>query len=257
MANEQAYKSGIIAVTGASRGLGAAISLALLRNGFCVACLSRTGNEPRGIDDESTLRERLITIACDVCDDVSLAACFKSLSKRDGGLRALINNAGIHASGASARFRTIDFEALLRTNTIAVFSASREAYPYLKQAGGTAIINIGSFMERIGAAHNACYSASKAAVGALTRSLAVEWARDQIAVLNVAPGYVETDLNTDYLTRDDVKAYFARQTPIGRPALPEEVGRLIANLLNSDLTLLTGQTISADGGHSIAHGNIK
>jgi NAD(P)-dependent dehydrogenase (short-subunit alcohol dehydrogenase family) len=249
-------KGGLVAVTGGSRGLGAAITVSLLRRGFRVAALSRSGAQPEGIGADPAPQERLLVRACDVNDDGDLARCFAELDKEPGGLRALVNNAGVHTAGASAWFSTADFEAMLRTNTLAIFSASREAYPYLKKAGGV-IMNIGSVFESLGAAQNACYSASKAAVGALTRSLASEWARDDIAILNVAPGYVATDMNTEYLAREDVKAYFTRQTLIGRPAQPGEVGELIAGLLDMDLMLLTGQTLRPDGGHSIAHGHIR
>lgn len=249
-------KSGVVAVTGGSRGLGAAMTCALLKRGFRVAALSRSGSFPEGLEDGPAVRERLIVRACDVNDDADLAACFSELDREEGGLRVLVNNAGVHTMGASARYATADFEALLRTNTTAVFAASREAYPYLKRQGGL-IMNIGSCMEVLGAAHNAAYSSSKAALGALTRSLASEWARDDIIVLDVAPGYVFTDMTTEYLAREDVKAYFARQTVIGRPGHAAEFGELVAGLLETDLTLLTGQTLRADGGHSVAHGHIR
>lgn len=249
-------KSGLVAVTGASRGLGAAMTTSLLRRGFRVAAISRSGAEPADVPEDSALRQRLLVLACDVNNDDELARCFGELASKPGGLRAVINNAGVHTSGASAEFSSVDFEAMLRTNAMAVFSVCREAYPYLKKGGGV-VINIGSVFESLGAAQNACYSASKAAAGALTRSLASEWARDDIAVINVAPGYVETDMNRQYLHREDVKAYFRRQTPLGRPARPSEIGELVGALLEANLMLLTGQTLRADGGHSIAHGHVR
>ena len=256
MPNPAMLKDGIVAVTGGSRGLGAAMTRALLRRGFRVAALSRSGGTPEGLEEGPAVGEHLVVRACDVNDDAELSACFAELDRKHGGLRILINNAGVHTMGASARLATADFEAILRTNTTAVFAASREAYPYLKRHGGV-IMNIGSAMEVLGAARNAAYSASKAAVGALTRSLASEWARDDIIVVNVAPGYVATDLTHEYLAREDVKAYFARQTIIGRAGESEEFGELVAGLLESDLTLLTGQSLRADGGHSVAHGHIR
>lgn len=254
-AEVEAATRGVVAVTGASRGLGAAMARSLLRRGFVVGALSRSGAAPEGLDE--AWLPRLRAMACDVTDESRLAECFEELDAAPGlGLQALVNNAGIHRSDSSASLLTRDFEDLLRTNAGGVFGASRLVYPYLKREGG-AIINIGSVMEVLGAARNVAYSASKGAVGAQTRALASEWARDGIAVLNVAPGYVATDMNTDYLARADVRAYFARQTLIGRPASPEELGELVANLLQMDLMLLTGQTLRVDGGHSIAHGHIR
>ncbi|MEP1216464.1 MAG: SDR family oxidoreductase [Marinobacter sp.] len=257
MNSKSFFQEGVIAVTGASRGVGAAIANKLLANGHTVACLSRSGLAPSGYEETAESTRRMLPMKCDVTDDSSISTCLSELSKKPGGLRVLINNAGIHTQGPSAKFATEDFEHLLRTNTLAVFSACRESYPYLKEAGGGVIINIGSFFARLGASHNACYSATKAAVDALTRSLAVEWARDNITVINLAPGYVETDLNYDYLVRDDVQAYLSRQIPIGRASQPSEVGEIVAMMLRIDPMLLTGQTLYADGGHSIAHGNIR
>ena len=99
----------------------------------------------------------------------------------------------------------------------------------------------------------AVYSASKAAVGAITRCLAVEWAQDGIRVVNVAPGYVETDLNREFLHRDNVRAFLGRRIPTGHTGTPEEVARLVAALFDEALDSMTGETIYIDGGHSIAH----
>ncbi len=249
-------RTGIVAVTGASRGLGAAIALELAERGFLVGCLSRRGQGPEDLEVPAGLRSRMVHESCDVTDGAGVARALARLSEQPGGLRAVVNNAGVHKLGPSKDFTTEDFEWLLQTNAVGTFTVCREAYPHLLASGGGAIINIGSFFERLGVPGNACYSASKAAVGALTRALATEWARDCIAVINVAPGYIETDLNRDYLNRPDVKAYFERRVPIGRPAQPEEVAGFVASLLSETSMLLTGETIYLDGGHSIDHGRI-
>jgi NAD(P)-dependent dehydrogenase (short-subunit alcohol dehydrogenase family) len=189
-------------------------------------------------------------------NEEQLKECFATIDARFGKIRALINNAGIHRSSVSARTKTEEFESILQTNTVGAFRAMREVYPYLKREGGV-VINIGSVFESLGAAQNASYSASKGALSALTRALASEWSRDGIVLLTVAPGYVATDMNTEYLARPEVESYFARQTLIGRPSQADEVGELVAGLLDLDLTLLTGQTLRADGGHSIAHGHLR
>lgn len=249
-------RAGIVAVTGASRGLGAAIALELAGRGFGVGCLSRRGRGPEDLEVPAKLKSRMVHETCDVTDGAGVAGALARLAEQPGGLRAVVNNAGVHKLGPSKDFTTEDFEWLLRTNAAGTFAVCREAYPHLVASGGGTIVNIGSFFERIGAPGNACYSASKAAVGALTRALATEWARDGIAVIDVAPGYIETDLNRDYLKRPEVKAYFARRVPLGRPSRPAEVARFVAGLLSESAMLLTGQTIFLDGGHSIDHGRI-
>ena len=106
----------------------------------------------------------------------------------------------------------------MRINATSVFVASREVYPHLKQAGGGMIVNIGSFFDKIGVKRNLAYCASKAAVGAITRCLAVEWAADNIRVLDVAPGYIDTDLNAEFREKDSVKAWIKRASRSPGPA---------------------------------------
>mgnify|MGYP005733863585 CR=1 FL=1 len=133
-------------------------------------------------------------------------------------------------------------------------TGSREVYPFLCDNGGGKIINLGSFFDRMGVPHNLAYCASKAAVAAMTRCLAVEWARKKIQVINVAPGYVATDFNSDYLTQPKVKAWMKERVPWeGRPGNAEEVARLVASLFVEDLPYLTGETIYMDGAHGINH----
>jgi NAD(P)-dependent dehydrogenase (short-subunit alcohol dehydrogenase family) len=252
MRNEYPSKAGVVAVTGASRGIGAAIAVELARRGFTVACLTRHGSGPVDASIEDVILPRLVNLACDITDDRSLRSAFAALDERGLRLRHLVCNAGIHAAGPSADFSTADAESLLRTNVVGTFASCREAHRYL--GPGSAILTLGSFFERIGTPGNALYSASKAAVGALARVLASEWARDGIAVVNVAPGYVETDLNRDHLARPEVKAFLARRIPMGRHCLPKEIARVVATLLGEDLRIMTGQTLYLDGGLSINHG---
>jgi NAD(P)-dependent dehydrogenase (short-subunit alcohol dehydrogenase family) len=134
-----------------------------------------------------------------------------------------------------------------------VFVACREIYPHLKAAGGGTIVNVGSFFDKLGVSENVAYCASKAALGALTRCLAVEWASDNIRVLDVAPGYIETDLNRDFLARDKVKAWLERRVPVGRAGTAEEVARLVGSIFFENIAFLTGETIYLDGGQGMNH----
>ena len=141
----------------------------------------------------------------------------------------------------------------MRLNTTAVMIGCREVFPHLLAGGGGLIVNIGSFFETMGVVDNLAYCASKAAVGAMTRCLATEWARHNIRVLDVAPGYIETDLNRDYLASDKVKSWLSRRIPVGRPGRIEEVARLVAVLYQENIGFLTGETIFMDGGQGHNH----
>lgn len=240
----------VVAVTGASRGIGAAIVVELARRGFTVGCLSRKGRGPEQ-DVPAALAARLVNVACDVNDEASVRAALAALVARAGRLDGLVNNAGIHLDGRSAAFETAKFDEVMDTNARAVFVACREAYPHLEREGGT-IINIGSFFDKLGVKRNLAYCASKAAVGAITRCLAVEWAAKHIRVLNVAPGYIETDLNREAM-RGALRPFLESRVPVGRAGTAEEVARLVASLLAEDIAYLTGETLYIDGAQGMAH----
>jgi NAD(P)-dependent dehydrogenase (short-subunit alcohol dehydrogenase family) len=246
-------RTGAIAVTGASRGIGSAIVVELARRGFTVGCLSRRGKSPEGVEVDAAVASRLIHEVSDVTDEESVRRGLDAVARRAGGLRGVVNNAGIHQKGPSAELPTTEFDAVMRTNATALFVVCREAYPHLVRQGGGVIVNIGSFFDRMGVPRNLAYAASKAAVGAITRCLAVEWARDGIAVVNIAPGYIETDFNRDFLQREEVREFMARRIPLGRTGAPHEVARLVAAVVSEEIPFLTGETIYVDGGQGIAH----
>ena len=244
--------NGAIVVTGTSRGIGAAIAVELARRGFKVGCLSRGGSLPppeKPLDAD--VQARLLAIKADVTDESALQAAFGQVADWAGGIGGLVNNAGIDRSGPASTFSTADFEAVLRVNTTALFVACREVYPYLSKNQRGLIVNIGSFFEKLGVKGYAAYCASKAAVGALTRSLAAEWGRNGIAVLNISPGFIETDMNRDYLNNPETGARLRAQTFVRRPGEVSEIARLVAALYVEDIPFLTGETIYLDGGRGI------
>jgi NAD(P)-dependent dehydrogenase (short-subunit alcohol dehydrogenase family) len=232
---------GWIVVTGASRGIGAAIAAELTRRGARVAALSRSGDALAGKG-----------FRCDVSDDDALAKTFATISA-DGPIVGLVNNAGQHSHTHSASLSTASFEETLRLNTTSVFVASRTAYPYLVASGGGLIVNIGSLFDKLGVVDNVAYCASKAAVGAISRCLAVEWAKDGIGVVNVAPGYVETDLNRDFLNHEKTRSWLTKRIPMARPGSVDEISRFVAMLFVERISFLTGETIYIDGGQGINH----
>jgi NAD(P)-dependent dehydrogenase (short-subunit alcohol dehydrogenase family) len=240
----------LIAVTGASRGIGAAIALELARRGFRIGCLSRQGSLPEG-EATSDVAARLTPVRCDVTDEASVRAALAEIAA--GGLHGLVNNAGIHLDAPSHELTLETYERVMRTNATSVFMVCREAYPHLVNAGGGTIVNIGSFFDKIGVKRNLAYCASKAAVGAMTRCLAVEWGAKNIRVLDVAPGYIETDLNRDAFKSGPFREYLQKRIPIKRHGTAQEVARLVAALFAEDIPFLTGETIYVDGGQGVAH----
>ncbi len=242
-----AEPAGAIAVTGAARGIGAAIARELARRGFTVGCLTRGGRLPEGAEATA----RMIAVDCDVSDDASIARALDELAARAGGLRGLVNNAGIHKEGPSDAIAMADYDTLMAINARAVFVGCRAAFAHLKTGGGT-IVNIGSFFDKLGVPGNVAYCASKAAVGAITRCLAAEWGKHGIIVLDIAPGYVETDLNRDFMRSDKIQAWLRKRVPLGRAGTLDEVARLVGTLYQEPIAYLTGETIYIDGGHGFA-----
>ena len=243
----------VVAITGTSRGIGKAVAIELARRGFSIACLSRGGLPPNQEGLDATTRTRLVPYSCDVLDEEMVKGVLAALTEAQGPLYGLINNAGFHVSVDTHTFPTEAWEAVIATNLTAPFRLCREAYPYFVANGGGVIINMGSFFDKLGTPRSAAYCSAKAGLGALTRVLAVEWARQGIRVINVAPGFVETDLNRDFLNQPSVKQALAKRIPIGRPGQPIEVARLIGALLAEDMPSMTGETIYMDGGQGMAN----
>jgi NAD(P)-dependent dehydrogenase (short-subunit alcohol dehydrogenase family) len=242
-----------IAVTGASRGLGSAIARELAARGFTVGCLSRGGHGIEDAEVADDLAARLIPLACDVTDEASVRAALAALVERTGGLHGLVNNAGIHDQGPSDAYASDAFARVMAVNATAVFAACREAHPHLAAAGGGLIVNIGSHYDKMGVKQHAAYCASKAAVGAITRCLAVEWARDGIRVIDVAPGFTLTDLNRPHMEDERFARFITRAIPIGRPGEPWEIARFVAALHAEDIPFATGETYYIDGGQAVAN----
>ena len=233
---------GRVIVTGASKGLGAATAKALDEAGYDVIGLSRSGQSPVGRG-----------MVCDMTDEAAVRAAFAGLAAEPAPVVGLVNNAGAHGQSVSAEIAVADYERVMGLNATAVVVASREAHSLLKRGGGGLIVNMGSVFDKLGVKEHVAYCASKAAVGAITRCLAVEWAEDGISVVNVAPGYIETDFNRDFMQRDSVKRWLERRIPAGRTGTPDEVGSLVAALFTMRMPYLTGETIYLDGGHGVNH----
>jgi len=242
-----------ILLTGASRGIGAVAALELARRGHRVGCVSRRGTGPEGVEISAEISEYLVPLKGDVGDVASIAEAMTAFAKTAGSIDGIVNNAGVHLTSRSEQQPLSEFEEVLRTNTTATFSVCQQAYPHLVAAGGGLIVNMGSFFDKLGVKHNTAYCASKAAVAAITRCLAVEWAQKGIRVMTVAPGYIETDLNKDFLASEKTRAFLATRIPVGGPAKADEVARLIACLFDENIPFLTGETIYLDGGQGMAH----
>jgi NAD(P)-dependent dehydrogenase (short-subunit alcohol dehydrogenase family) len=236
-----------VVVTGASSGLGAAAALELARRGLTVACISRSGALPASDVDMT----ELLPYACDVTDPNAIRQTCADFAVRADGIRALVNNAGRFEEGLAEDLDLAALRALMELNFVSALSAAQAVFPYLKANGGL-IVATGSFFDRVGVRRALAYSASKAALASMGRTLAVEWARHGISVVTVAPGFILTDLNRKAFADPAYLRDVERKIPLRRLGQADEVARLIAAIIVEDIQFLTGATIYLDGGQGVS-----
>jgi NAD(P)-dependent dehydrogenase (short-subunit alcohol dehydrogenase family) len=236
-------------VTGGARGIGEAICLALIGRGYrlFVADIDISGGSSGRSSSEST--DAATRIECDVSDRASVARAIGTVEGLTDRLDVLVNNAGIGWPRRSAELSEADWEHVLNVNAGGMYRVSQASFPLLKAARQSTITSISSINAHMGAPGRLAYSASKAAIEAMTRVLAVEWAPFGIRVNAVAPGFTDTDSahELEALGVADVPARAARSLS-GRYAEPAEIGRIVAWLAGPESSYVSGQVIVADDG---------
>jgi len=243
----------IVLVTGASRGIGRGIALALGSAGATVACVARSADELEAT--AAGVRERggeARTFRFDVTRTADIVAGVRAVEETLGPIDVLVNNAGILLERKTVELTDADWGLTLDTNLTSMFRCARAAAPSMIARGRGKIINIGSMWGGVGVPRHTAYCVSKAGVEALTRCLAVEWARHGIQVNCLAPGYVSTDFNRQAMTDERLRTFILSKIPARRIAEPDEVGTLAVYLASSASDFMTGQTILLDGGQTIA-----
>jgi 2-deoxy-D-gluconate 3-dehydrogenase len=173
-------------------------------------------------------------------------------ARRLGRLDILVNNAGMNVRKQPQEYTLDEWKLVMDTNLTSAFVAAQAAYPHLKGAGGGKIVNIGSMMSIFGASFVAPYAASKGGIVQFTRALACAWARDNIQVNAVLPGWIDTDMTRR--ARTDVKGLHERvlaRTPAGRWGEPGDLSGIAVFLCSSASDFITGTAIPVDGGYSV------
>ena len=242
-------------VTGASRGLGRAMALALAEAGADVALAARSKPD---LEETAHLVEgagrRALVVPTDVTSYPAVETLVQSALGTLGRLDVLVNNSGVARVAPLVEWTPQEWRALLDVNLGGVINGCRAAAPHLIAQRAGKVINVSSMLGALGLPGYTIYSATKGAIVAFTRTLGVEWARHNVQVNAIAPGWFETDMSAPAFDAGDDRLAdrLLRDVPARRRGRPQEIGPLAVYLASSASDFMTGQTIYLDGGHTAA-----
>lgn len=244
---ELSYENRTALVTGAGRGIGRSIAETLAAAGVHVICVSQNpescGAAAAAICERGGRAESL---AVDVSDSAAVNAAAEGLLKAHERIDILVNNAGITRDGLIMRMKDAEWDAVLRTNLSSCFYWARALAQPMARARWGRIINISSVIGLMGNAGQANYAAAKAGIFGLTKSLAREYAKRNITVNAVAPGFIETDMTA--VLSEQVTEAILGQIPLKRLGKAEDIAGIVCYLASEQAGYITGQTFTVDGG---------
>lgn len=234
-------------ITGASRGIGAAIALEAAKNGYHVILnYHKTEEKARALSETIRAFGGECTLFCADVSDSSEMAAFNAIAAPLGGVDVLVNNAGISSFSLLMDLPESEWDRTFDVNVKGMFLATKLCLPYMVHKKEGSIINISSIWGLCGSSCEVHYSASKAAIIGFTKALAKEMGPSNIRVNCVAPGVVDTEMNASL--GEDAMKELCEETPLGRLAQPSEIARTVLFLASEDASFITGQVLSPNGG---------
>lgn len=242
-------KGKVALVTGGNGGIGLGIAKGLARAGADVAIAGR--NTAKNADAAKALGGRTIGIAADVNDPAQVKRMVANTVSAFGGLDILVTNAGINIRKPPQDYAVDEWRQVIDTNLNSVFACCQAAYPEMKRRGGGKIVTIGSMTSIFGLALGSAYASTKGAVVQLTKSLAIAWAKDNIQVNSILPGWIDTDLTRG--ARQQIPGLNERilqGTPAGRWGEPADLAGTAVFFCGRGSDFVTGTALPVDGGYS-------
>lgn len=237
------FKEKVAVVTGGASGIGLATTKKLLSEGANVVILDLK------MDEEiiNSLGENVLYLKCDVSNEENVKNCIEEIIKKFDHIDYLVANAGIGGSASKPHEVSMDeWNKVISVNQTGIFLLNKYVINEMLRGGKGAVVNTSSMYGLVGSTTSFAYSASKGAINQMTRSLALTYARDNIRVNAIAPGYVDTPILS--MVPDNVKKAMGNELPIGRLGKDTEIANLICYLLSDDASFITGAIIPIDGG---------
>src|SRR5438876_393888 len=237
----------VVLVTGSSRGIGAEMTKAFGKHG--ATCVVNYFTDPQGqnkADAESVAKELKdpLVIECDVTQPQQVEAMMKQIQDRHGGLDILVNNSGIISDRTIKKMSMDEFESVVRVNLIGTFTVTQKAAAILRNGGR--IINMSSVSGQVGLFGQANYSSSKAGIIALTKVSAREFARQNVTVNAIAPGFIDVGMSKG--VPQETMQNFIKQIPLGRLGDVNEIVSAALFLASPMASYITGQVLNINGG---------
>lgn len=236
-------------VTGSSRGMGQGIALELARKGADVV-ISDVLPGDETVKAITGIGRKSFYFKADVSNERNVKRLFSETIKKFGRLDILVNNAGIYRTSPTVELSEKDWEKTIHIDLKGVFLCSREALKVMK--AGSSIINISSIAAMVGFPQAAAYCAAKGGVRALTKELAVEFAKQGVRVNSIHPGVIETPMTVGILKDEKTKATMLQSVPLGRTGKPIDIAGPVAFLASDAASYITGEELVVDGGWTIS-----
>lgn len=242
-------KGKVAVVTGGNRGLGKTFALSLAKMGADVVIVGRDELKNLSVIKEiESYGRRAISLSVDLQDISAIKRMVETVKNEFRKIDILVNNAGVSKTGLALDVEEEEWDKIMDLNVKSLFFCSRAIAKEMKEQKSGKIINIASVVGAVGDIGISPYTASKAAVINLTRSLALEWARFGIQVNAIGPAYIETEMNSEALSNSKVREKIINKTPMGRLGKAEELEGALLLLASDASSYITGQTIFVDGG---------